>query len=355
MTQVQESTQVHEGLVADPPDTALLPESAQILLMATSKWVSQSLYVAAKLGIADVLADGPRTPAELAEATGTHARSLHRILRAIASVGVFAEDTDGRFGQTPLSEFLRADVPGSLRQAVIFFGEDFTWRPYGRILDTVRTGAPVFNELNDVPDMFAYMAKNPESQEIFDGAMLALSGDSISDITERYDFSAAGKVVDIGGGQGFLVSEILRANPDTTAVLFDQQSVVDGAVTGEFGDRVELVAGSFFETVPGGGDTYILKSVLHDWNDDQCADILGRVREAIGDRADARLLIIEAVVPPLNAWGFAKFMDVEMMVNVGGVERTEAEWRHLFARAGFVLDDIVDINPPNSILVGRPA
>ncbi|MFC0437085.1 methyltransferase [Kutzneria buriramensis] len=355
MTQVQETNSVNEGLVADPPDTALLPESAQILLMATSKWVSQSLYVAAKLGIADVLADGPRTPAELAEATGTHARSLHRILRAIASVGVFAEDTDGRFGQTPLSEFLRADVPGSLRQAVIFFGEDFTWRPYGRILDTVRTGAPVFNKLNDVPDMFAYMAKNPESQEIFDGAMLALSGDSISDITERYDFAAAGKVVDIGGGQGFLVSEILRANPDTTAILFDQQSVVDGAVTGEFGDRVELVAGSFFETVPGGGDTYILKSVLHDWNDDQCADILGRVRKAIGDRADARLLIIEAVVPPLNAWGFAKFMDVEMMVNVGGVERTEAEWRDLFARAGFVLSDIVDINPPNSILVGRPA
>ncbi|MEU5264155.1 methyltransferase [Amycolatopsis sp. NPDC021455] len=351
MTAINET----EGLVADPPDTALLPESAQILLMATGKWVAQALYVAAKLGVADLVADGPRTPAELAAATGTHARSLHRILRAIASVGVFAEDTEGRYGQTPLSECLRDDVPGSLRQAVIFFGEDFTWRPYGRILDTVRTGAPVFNAINDVPDMFAYMAEHADSQRIFDGAMLALSGDSIGDITERYDFAGAGKVVDIGGGQGFLVSEILRANPGTTAVLFDQQSVLDGAVTGEFGDRVELVAGSFFETVPAGGDTYVLKSVLHDWTDDQCADILARVRRAIGDRPDARVLVVEAVVPRLNAWGFAKFMDVEMMVNVGGVERTEAEWRALFTRAGFVLDEIVEISPPNSILVGRPA
>ncbi|MFD9893569.1 methyltransferase [Amycolatopsis sp. NPDC059027] len=344
-----------EGLVADPPDTALLPESAQILLMATGKWVAQALYVAAKLGIADLVADGPRTPAELAATTNTHSRSLHRILRAIASVGVFAEDAEGRYGQTPLSEYLRDDVPGSLRQAVIFFGEDFTWRPYGRILETVRTGTPVFNRINDVPDMFAYMGRNPESQRIFDAAMLALSGDSISDITERYDFSGAGKVVDVGGGRGFLVSEILKANPATTAVLFDQQSVVDSAVTGEFGDRVTLVPGSFFETVPGGGDTYILKSVLHDWNDDQCAEILGKVRAAIGDRPGARVLVIEAVVPRLNSWGFAKFMDVEMMVNVGGVERTEAEWRALFTRAGFALDRIVEITPPNSILVGRPA
>ncbi|MEC3974262.1 methyltransferase [Amycolatopsis sp. H20-H5] len=344
-----------DGLVADPPDTAMLPESAQILLMATSKWVAQSLYVAAKLGIADLLADGPQTPAELATATGTHSRSLHRILRAVASVGVFAEDTEGRYGQTPLSEYLRDGIPGSLRQAVIFFGEDFTWRPYGQILETVRTGVPVFNQINAVPDMFAYMGEHPESQEIFDGAMLALSGDSISDITERHNFAEAGKVVDIGGGQGFLISEILSANPAVSAILFDQASVLDGAVTAEFGDRVELVAGSFFETVPGGGDTYILKSVLHDWNDDQCTDILGRVREAIGDRPDARVLVIEAVVPQLNGWGFAKFMDVEMMVNVGGVERTEVEWRELFTRAGFVLDEIVEINPPNSILVGRPA
>jgi hypothetical protein len=346
------------GLVADPPDPAMLPESARVLLMATSKWVSQSLYVAAKLGIADLVADEPRTAAELAECTGTDARCLHRILRAIASVGVFAEDTEGRFAQTPMSEYLRANVPGSLRDAVVFFGEDFTWRPYGSILHTVRTGRPAFNHLNGVPDMFAYFAQHPESQEIFDGAMLALSGDSITNIAEQFDFGGLGTVVDIGGGQGFLVAEILKANPATRAILFDQASVLTGApavlARNGVADRAELVPGSFFESIPAGGGAYILKSVLHDWNDDQCVDILSRVRRQIGDRHEARLLVIEAVVPPLNAWGFAKFMDVEMMVNVGGIERTELEWRSLFTRSGFALADIVDINPPNSILVGQP-
>jgi hypothetical protein len=309
--------------------------------------------------VADLLTDGPVTVAELAARTGTHERSLYRVMRAIASVGVFAENTDGRFGQTGLSEYLRTDVPGSLRAAVIFFGEDFTWRPYGQILETVRTGTPVFNQLNDVRDMFAYFETHPESQAIFDGAMLALSGDSIADITAQFDFSGFGTVVDVGGGQGFLVSEILKASPGTRAVLFDQASVLAGAGAvlehNGVADRVTLEPGSFFTSVPGGGDAYILKSVLHDWNDDQCADILSRIRARIGDDTNARLLIIEAVVPALNAWGFAKFMDIEMLVNVGGVERNEQDWRALFTRAGFELESIVDLNPPNSILVGRPA
>jgi hypothetical protein len=356
---VLDETVLTPGLVADPPDPVMLPESAQLLLMATSKWVSQSLYVAAKLGIADLLTDGPVAVAGLARETGTHERSLYRVLRAIASVGVFAEDTQGRFSQTALSEFLRTGAPGSLRAAVIFFGEDFTWRPYGAILETVRTGVPVFNQLNDVRDMFAYFETHPDSQAIFDEAMLALSGDSIQDITAQFDFSGFGTVVDIGGGQGFLVSEILKASPRTRAVLFDQASVLAGAGAvlerNGVADRVTLSPGSFFTSVPGGGDAYILKSVLHDWNDDQCVDILSRVRAQIGDNPDARLLIIEAVVPALNAWGFAKFMDVEMLVNVGGVERNEQDWRAVFTRAGFSLESIVDLTPPNSILVGRPA
>ncbi|MBA2558655.1 MAG: O-methyltransferase [Propionibacteriales bacterium] len=352
------TTETTPGLLAAPPDPAQLPESVQMLLLVTGKWVSQSIYVTAKLGLADLLAKEPQTAEQLAAATGVAPTPLYRCLRAAASVGVFQEHPGGIFTLTPLAETLMTDVAGSMRHAAIMFGEDFMWRPYGHIMHTVRTGQVAFNELFGVRDMFEYFKAHPDVEAVFNDAMTGLTTGSAAETAESYDFSRFGCVADIGGGHGYLLASILAQHPKVQGLLFDRPGVIEGAenvlAEARVEERVIRSGGDFFEAVPAGADAYVIKSVLHDWDDEQCLQILRNVLVALDGKPDGRVIIVESIVPELNEWDFSKLMDIEMMVNVGGRERTRTEWAALLERSGFQLTDVIPSVPPNWIIEGTP-
>ena len=319
--------------------------------MTSGYWISQSIYAAAKLGIADLLKDGAKNCEELATATGTKARSLYRVMRALAQVGVFAEKQEGSFSLTPLSACLQSDIPGSVRALAILFGEE-QYKAWGNILHSVRTGESSFEHLFGMP-VFEYYAKNPEAEKTFNAAMTSGSDAEKAAVTQTYDFSTIRKLVDIGGGHGSFISSILKANPTLQGVLFDLPSVVEGApnvISAEgVADRCEIVGGSFYESVPSGADAYILKHVLHDWDDETSLTILKNCHSAIEE--NGKLLVVEQVVPPGNEPALAKFMDVNMMMmHPGGCERTEAEYQALLEAAGFKLTKVTPTRSMVSVI-----
>ena len=327
--------QLQEKNTPTPQDT---PPQMAMLQMTSGYWISQSIYAAAKLGIADLLKDGAKSCDELANSTGTNARSLYRVMRALAQVGVFAEKEEGSFSLTPLSACLQSDHPKSMRALAILFGEE-QYKAWGDILYSVQTGESSFEHLFGMP-VFDYYAQNPESGKTFNQAMTSGSDAEKAAVVETYDFSNIHKLVDIGGGQGSFISAILKANSHLQGVLFDLQSVVEAApdvISAEgVADRCEIVGGSFYESVPSGADAYILKHVLHDWDDETSLTILKNCHQAMEE--NGKLLVVEQVVPPGNEPALAKFMDVNMMMlHPGGCERTEAEYRALFEAAGFKL------------------
>ena len=300
--------------------------------------VSQAIYVAAELGIADLLAGGPRTADDLASAAGAHRRSLSRVLRLLASEGVFAETEDGRFALTPTAEALRRDAPGPLRSMVLLLGRDTLWRSWGDLLHSVRTGQPGFDHVHGV-DFFEYFRRHPDERTLFDELMAKQTALATRAVAAAYDFSAVGTVVDIGGGRGALLIGLLEAHPHLRGIVFDQPAVAADArkaiAAAGLADRCEAVGGDFFEAVPDGGDAYLLKFILHDWDDERSVSILRTCRRAM--RPTGRLLVVELLVPRGNAPSFARSQDVNMLVNLGGQERTEAEYRALFTAAGFEL------------------
>ncbi|HET7480074.1 MAG TPA: methyltransferase [Rubrobacteraceae bacterium] len=322
--------------------------------MVNGYQVSQAIHVAATLGIADLLKDSPRSVDDLAEATGTHAPTLYRLLRALASVGVFVEK-EGCFGLTPLAEYLRSDVPGSIRAWATFIGRPYTWSAWAHLIDSAKTGETAFPMLYGM-SVWEYRTSHPEESGIFDAAMTHLSAGAAEAIADSYDFSGIGVLADVGGGQGEILAKILAANPDLLGILFDQPHVVAGAKDllermGVAG-RCEVVGGSFFEAVPGGADAYLFKSVIHNWDDETAAGILRKCREAIPD--DGRLLLVERVFGPPNEPDPMKFMDLMMLVMPGGKERTEAEFRSLLAQAEFELRNITATGSPYDIIESVP-
>lgn len=318
--------------------------------------VSQAIHAAATLGIADLLADGPRGADELAEAAGAHAPTLYRLLRALASVGVFVEEEDGRFGLTPLAEYLRSDAPGSLRAWAMQIGQTYLWTSWGHLLHGVRTGEPAFPEIYGTT-AWEYRAAHPEEEAVFDAAMTDLAAGVVETVVESYDFSGIEVLVDVGGGEGTLLAEILANNPALRGILFDQPRVVSvaRALVGRAGvaDRCELVGGSFFEGVPEGADAYLLKSVIHDWDDASAGGILRRCREAMA--GDGRLLVVEPIIRPGNEPNPAKFMDLNMLVMLGGRERTAGDFDRLYAGAGFRLTRVFPTRSQFSVIEGVPA
>ncbi len=330
-----------------------LPPPLMLMQMATGYIVSQSLYVAAKLQIADHLKDGPRTSRELAQAVGANEGFLYRVLRAISSLGVFAETAEGSFTLTPAAELLRTDMPGSLHAMVIWMNEPFHWRVFEEMTEAVKKGTLAFEQVFGMGP-FPYFVQNPEVAKIFDQAMTSFSLLSAPAVTAAYDFSSIKKIVDVAGGQGLLISSILKANPHLEGVLFDMPTVIEGAgpLIEEAGvaDRCEKVAGDFFEAVPAGGDAYIMKHIIHDWDDERSLVILRNCHRAMAE--NGKLLLVEVVIPPGNEPSFGKIMDIEMMLLPGGKERTEAEYRELFAGAGFRLTRIVPTASPASIIEG---
>jgi ubiquinone/menaquinone biosynthesis C-methylase UbiE len=323
--------------------------------LLTGYWISQAVHVAAQLGVADLLKDGPRTISDLARATGTHARSLYRLLRALASEGIFAEDTQGRFVLTPLGECLRSDVPNSQRSLAIMNGEEH-YRCWGELLYSVQTGQTAFEKLFGQP-IFHYLAAHPRQARIFDEGMVGVHGAETKAMLDAYDFSKFGTLVDIGGGNGSLLLATLQRHPSLRGVVYDRPDVIERAQANlkaaGLENRCSLTGGDFFESVPPGRDAYLMRHIIHDWNDDQCRTILRNCRKVVPP--SGKLLLIESVIPPGNDPCFAKFLDLTMLVIPGGMERTEGEYRELLASAGFRLERIVPTASVIHVIESAPA
>ena len=295
--------------------------------------LSQTLHVAARLDIADRLAAGPRSSDELAADTDTDPDALYRLLRALAAVGVLHEQAGRRFELTELGEGLRSDVPGSVRGWALMIGRPMHWNTWSSLVESIRTGDNTFRLVHDT-DVWAYRAQRPEELAIFDGAMTSISGVVDAAVVAAYDFGRFGEIVDVAGGRGALLAAILAKHEGVRGVLFDQPDVVAnaGALLDRFGDRCRAAGGSFFERVPHGADAYLLKAILHDWEDDECVAILQVIREAMP--AHGVVLVLEQDLGGPNENAPAKLSDLNMLVNPGGRERSEEEYAALFAAAG---------------------
>lgn len=326
-----------------PTDPPAEPPAVTVLQMTLGALVSQAISVFARLGVADVLAAGPRDAHEIARLVGAHDSALYRLLRALGDVGIVTELENRHFALTPLGEVLRSDVPGSLRGWATMVGMPFHRYPWTDLYETIRTGASAFDRVHDT-EIFDYLAEHPEDAEIFDAAMTSFSTSEAASIVEVYDFTPFKTIVDVGGGRGGLLSTILAANSHLQGVLFDLPTVVAGADEeishAEVIDRCKVVSGDFFDSVPEGGDAYLLSSVIHDWDDDRAVQILSKCRAAMADTAC--VLLAEVVLPEGAAPSVAKLEDLEMLVMTGGGrQRTEAEYRALFSRAGLRLTRVV--------------
>lgn len=303
--------------------------------------VSQAIHVAATLGIADLLAGGSRTSEELAAETDTHPPALYRLMRALAGVGVLRELDAHRFELTALGEPLRSDVPDSLAGWAAFIGRPYYWQAWAALLHSVRTGENAFRQVHGT-DVWTYRASRPDESAIFDRAMTSLSRRANAALLAAYDFGRFRTVVDVGGGNGALLAAVLAAHPAVQGVLFDQPHVVAGAAAllerAGVAGRCRSVGGSFFESVPEGADAYVLRAVLHDWDDASCGRILETVRRALGP--GGRVLIVERVIEAPNQGRDAKLSDLNMLVGPGGRERTRDEFAALLASSGLRLEHV---------------
>lgn len=334
-----------------PASAQPLPPDAQLLQLAFGPMLAQALYVAAKLNVADLLAEKPLPINELAARTETHERSLYRILRSLTAVGVFAETEPKVFALNPAAELLRSDIPHSMRSGVLFMGAEWHWRVWNNMLYSAKTGKPAWGYVHGA-EVFDYFAANPEAAEVFNGAMTDMSMGIAPLITDAYDFTAFTRLVDIAGGHGYMLAQALKSAPALEGVLFDVQAVVDGAAAllenEGVADRVEKVSGDFFAAVPAGADAYMMKHIIHDWDDERAAKILSNIQAVMAD--GAKVLIIETVVPATSEPHYSKLLDLEMLTSPGGVERTEEEYRELLSAAGLRLVRIVPTASPYSII-----
>lgn len=333
-----------------------LPPQAVLMNLTTGHWVMHAIFVAAKLGIADLLREGPRSSGDLAQSAGANPRALYRLLRALASSGIFAEGSDGRFALTPLAACLQADAPGSMRAWALVMGEPSGFQPWGGLLDSVKTGQTAFDQVYGM-GVFDYFAQHPVLGRLFDAAMTDFSGPEIAGIMAACDFSGIGTLVDVAGGHGSLLGTILQAYPAMRGVLADVPAVIEGArrhfEAAQLADRCEVVPIDFFESVPAGGDAYMMKHIIHDWDDARSNTILKNCHRAMAGKG--KLLLAETVMPPGNDPEFGKWLDVGMLVFTGGCERTEGEYRELLAAAGFRLTRIVPTPSPVSMIEAVPA
>jgi len=331
----------------------LNPSPPRLFQMATGYWISQAVYVAAKLGIADLLEDGPQSSVVLSAATRSDARSLFRLLRALSSIGVLSQVGDDRFSLSRLGNALRTNVPGSLRAAVITIGE-IHYRACGELLHGVQSGTPAFNHAFGT-SLFEYLQQNSEAAGAFNRGMTNLASLLAHAVALAYDFSGIAFIVDVGGGEGELLMKILELYPETSGIVFDlgktfglpKRSVSSAK-------RCSYVAGNFFDSVPAKADAYLLCGVIHDWSDDRAAVILKNCRKAMAK--NGRVLIVETIVPESRSGSgsFSKILDLNMMVMTGGRERTKSEFHALLDAADLKLTRIVPTLAPQSIIEAIP-
>jgi precorrin-6B methylase 2 len=338
------------------PDRAVCSAMLQLI---SGFGISQALYTAAALRLADLMKTEPQSSDDLARRTDTHPRSLHRLLRALASVGVFSEEHDGRFGLTPLGATLRSDVPGSLRAwAQVALGEEsrIAW---SSLPHTVRTGEIAFEHVFGC-DVWQYRARHPETAKIFDQAMAGTQAVYNAAVLASYPFERHSTVTDVGGGNGSFMIALLQAKPEPSGVVFDLPHVIEEArssiTEAGLAKRCRVIAGDAFASVPRGGDAYVLSRVLHDWADDRAIAILRSCREAMS--GSGKLLLIERILPTrVHAGAAAQALlttDLHMMVMNGGCERTEDDYRGLLNKAGFEQTRIYPTPSPMNVIEATP-
>lgn len=331
----------------------LTPPPAAMIEMILATWTSQAITVAAQLGVADALANGPLPIEELAPRVGADADALRRLLRALISRGIFCHRRDGRYELNSLADTLRSDAPVSMSSAARFYGSPEQRERWTLLVDSVRTGNAVVPALRG-KESFDYFADEPELAELFNQTMTSISELTVAPVVAGYDFSAYPTIVDVGGGHGPLLAAILAAAPASRGVLYDLPRVVAGAPRllreHDVADRVRITEGSFFDSVPGGGDAYVLKNIIHDWPDEMAVQILRKVRAA-GPRAT--VLLVEFVIPTHDRDFPGKWVDLEMLLNLGARERTTAEYRYLLSRSGFRMTRVVHTASPLSVVEAR--
>ena len=328
---------------------------ARLLELVRGHRITDMIATVVRLGIPDILARGAADAPAIAVATGTHAPTLYRLLRAVAATGILHEDDLGRFSLTDAGSYLVADHPDSLHAWVSLLDSTPTREAWAHLEHSVRTGENAFTALHG-EDIWTWRRHEPEEAAVFNRAMTALSAGVGGAVAAGYDFAGHSVVADIGGGSGSLLAGILGAHPHLRGILFDQPAVVaDHEELARAGvlDRCDVVGGSFFDGVPGGADVYVMKAILHDWEDPECVAILGNIRVQVP--ATGRLLVVERVVGPPNEDLEGKLSDLHMLIMPGGRERTEAEWTDLLARGGFHLDEIRPLPAAWRLLVATPA
>jgi hypothetical protein len=329
---------------ATSPELQQLPPQAVLMQMAMGYMVSQAVSVAARMKIADHLTDGAKTAEQIAGLTESHTPSVYRLMRALSSVGVFAQSGENRFSNTAISDFLRSEHPESLRVIVEMIGSFEHWNAHANMFHSVKTGEIAFDHTFGMP-VFPFFAANPESAKLFDAAMTSFSAGIANAVAASYDFSGAETIADIGGGHGILLSRILEANEHAKGILFDQPQVVEGA---QASDRIETVGGDFFSEIPVVADVYLMKFILHDWNDEQSISILSNLAKHAP--TGSRVLLVETVIEEENVPSMSKVMDLNMLVMTGGKERTATEYSELFEKTGFRLTSVIPTPSPTQIV-----
>jgi hypothetical protein len=332
-----------------------LPPHAQLIQMGAASWVSATVYAAAKLGLADHLAAGPRSAAELAGATRTHAPSLHRLMRTLAGLSILTERDGQQFALTSLGEALKTDAPGSARATLIAFCGPAFWHSWEEMVYSLETGKTGFERAWGMP-LFEYLAQHPQEASYFSEAMVGYHGAEPPAVARAYDFSRLKTIVDVGGATGNMLAAILSQHAVPRGVLYDRPHVVSDAPAlleaRGVQARVTIEPGDFFERVPTGGDAYLLSHIIHDWNEEQCLTILGHCRNAIAP--DGRLLIVETVLPTGDTPHQGKVQDMVMLVVPGGQERTAAEYAALLGKARFRLTRVVPTESIVSVVEAVP-
>ncbi|MBC7809930.1 MAG: methyltransferase [Burkholderiales bacterium] len=319
--------------------------------MGNAYWISRIVYAAAKLGLADLLADGPKNAAELCGPTHTHAPTLHRLMRTLASLGILTEQDAQRFALTPLGEALKTNAPGSARATLLSFGSEWINAAWDEIMYSLETGQTGMQKAWNMP-FFEYLAQHPDMASLFSETMVGFHGAEPPAIAAAYDFSPFETIVDVGGATGNLLAAILAQHAGPRGILFDMPHVVSEAPAllkaHGVAERVSIESGSFFEAVPAGGDAYLLSHIIHDWNEDQCLTILSNCRKAM--KPGGRLLIIEMVLPAGDTPHPGKVLDMVMLVIPGGQERIESEYAALLEKAGFRLTSVIPTDSAVSLV-----
>jgi hypothetical protein len=329
--------------------------SSHLMKLITGFQVSQAISVAATLGIPDLLGSGPQRCDDLAIATRAQPNALYRLLRALASVGVLEERDDRQFALSPMGHLLRSDVVSSRGAFACLIGQSNYWSAWGDLLDCVRSGQTAFDKVHGT-SVWAYRAEHPDIAATFDRAMGTTTEGIAAAVLAVLDLGQYNTIVDVGGGEGAFLTRLLGTYPTMRGVVFDQPHVVarvkQRLERGALAARCEAVGGDFFEAVPANADAYLLKWILHDWDDQKAVDILRSCRRAM--KAGSRLIVVEYVIASSNEGSEAKFMDLNMMVITGGIERTRDEFDRLFAAASFKLVDLVVTKMHAAVLVAEP-